>query len=355
MKKLIISCGGTGGHFYPGLAIGRKGKELGADIRLFLTGWRAEGQVKIASGFGLESDVARSLQLPRSLKTLLLFLVFFPIDFCKSISYLKTEKPDALLLMGSFAGLPLGLAARLLKIKIYVHEGNVLAGKANRFFSKFSKVCFASFPLANEASIQCPIELSGMPIRPELLNEDDADFPPFVEGLTIDKPFVLCFGGSQGAQAINESFPAACQLLKAKGLGIQAVHLSGQDDNEALSQAYGDVAHWVVKSSEHMGPLLQWSSLVVCRGGASSLAELAHFGKTAVLIPYPYAAEDHQRVNAELAAKNGAQLLDQNDLSVESLAMAMEALLKAGESASLKGLAVEDSAGFVIRKIFPTL
>ena len=260
MKKLIISCGGTGGHFYPGLAIGRKGKELGVDVRLFLTGWRAEGQVKIASGFGLESDCGRSLQLPRSLKTLLLFLLFFPIDFFKSIKYLKTEKPDALLLMGSFAGLPLGLASRILKIEIYVHEGNVLAGKANRFFSKFSKVCFASFPLANEASIQCPVELSGMPIRPELLNGKNEVFPEFVEGLTVDKPFVLCFGGSQGAQAINESFPAACQLLKSKGVEIQAVHLSGQDDNEALFQAYGDVAHWVVKSSEDMGPLLHWEA-----------------------------------------------------------------------------------------------
>ena len=85
------------------------------------------------------------------------------------------------------------------------------------------------------------------------------------------------------------------------------------------------------------------------------MAELAHFGKSAVLIPYPYAAEDHQRVNAELGVKNGAQLLDQKDLSAESLAAAMEALLKAGEFASLKELAVEDSSGFVIRRIFPTL
>ena len=354
MKKLIISCGGTGGHFYPGLAIGRKGKDLGVDVRLFLTGWRAEGQMKIAANFGLESDRARSLQLPRGLKTLLLFLLLFPIDFFKSLSYLKKHKPDAILLMGSFAGLPLGLAARFLGLAIYVHEGNVLAGKANRFFSKFSRKCFASFPLANESTIACPIELSGMPIRPELLKADTS-FPDFVDTIDKSKSFILCFGGSQGAQAINEAFPAACQLLKAKGQDIQVVHLSGQEDNQALSASYGDVPHWIAKSSEEMAPLLACSSLVVCRGGASSLAELAYFDKQAVIIPYPYAAEDHQKVNAQLAAEYGAVLLDQKDLSADSLATSLEKLLKSKGEKRLKSLAVDDSAGLVIKGIFPSL
>ena len=354
LNKLIVSCGGTGGHYYPGLSIARKAKEQGHDVSLFLTGKRASSQAEVAKQHGLESTLARALSLP-SLKRPWLALVFiyrFYCDYLKAKKFLRRAKPDAVLFMGSFAGVPLGMACNSLKIPIYLHEGNVWAGKANRFLSKYAKKFFASFPLKNESAIQCPTVVVGMPIRPELLKKEFSK-PDFISALNDEDPVILCFGGSQGAQAINQMLPYCYEVLLARKYSLQLVQLTGADDNQILIEKYGQVPVVVAKQSDEMGALIDRASVVVCRAGASSIAELIHFKTKTVLIPYPIAAENHQEINADFACQSkGFYKLHQSEIDQFSLANAIELQLRQDEDLDFSEISYPDAAEKVLKEIF---
>ena len=352
MKKLIVSCGGTGGHFYPGLSIAREALRQKYEVRLFLTGKRAQGQKTIAASHGLQSDLARALSLPRKIWQVPKFLFCFAIDYTKARKYLKLQKPDAILFMGSFAGVPLGLACAHLKIPLFVHEGNVWAGKANRFLAKYANKFLASFPLANESSINSPIVVTGMPIRPELQEDEFAD-SELLKDMNKEDPLLLVFGGSQGAQAINSMLPHSYEVLRARKYSVQLIHLSGLDDNREAQDFYEDYPVKVTKQSDEMGALLNRADVVVCRAGASSIAELIHFRKKTVLIPYPIAAENHQEINADFACKSELfYKLHQNEIDKFSLANAIELQLRQDKKGDVGEISYPDAAKKVLKEIF---
>ncbi|WDE95495.1 UDP-N-acetylglucosamine--N-acetylmuramyl-(pentapeptide) pyrophosphoryl-undecaprenol N-acetylglucosamine transferase [Lentisphaera profundi] len=352
MNKLLVSCGGTGGHYYPGLSIARKAKEQGLDVSLFLTGKRAPGQAELARQHGLESTLARALSLPRKPWLALVFAYRFYCDYLNAKKFLRKTEPDAVLFMGSFAGVPLGMACKSLKIPIYLHEGNVWAGKANRFLSKYSKKFFASFPVKNESAIQCSTVVVGMPIRPELLREEFSK-PEFISTLNDKDPMILCFGGSQGAQAINQMLPYCYEVLLARKYSLQLVQLTGTDDNQMLIERYGEAPVVVAKQSDEMGALINRASVVVCRAGASSIAELIHFKTKTVLIPYPIAAENHQEINADFACKSkGFYKLNQSEIDKFSLANAIELQLRQGDDLDFSQVSYPNAAEKVLKEIF---
>ncbi|EDM28336.1 UDP-N-acetylglucosamine--N-acetylmuramyl- (pentapeptide) pyrophosphoryl-undecaprenol N-acetylglucosamine [Lentisphaera araneosa HTCC2155] len=357
LSKLIVSCGGTGGHYYPGLSIARKAQDKGLDVSLFLTGRRAPGQAEIAEEHGLKSNLARALSLPSIKKPwrIPLFAWRFYCDYLKAKKFLREEKPDAVLFMGSFAGVPLGLACASLKIPTFIHEGNVWAGKANRFMSKYAQKFLASFPLKNESAIQCPTVVVGMPIRPELL-EENFKKPDFISHLNDEDPLVLCFGGSQGAEAINKMLRYAYDVMNARKYKLQLVQLTGSDDNAELIDFYGNSPVAVSKQSQEMGALINRANVVVCRAGASSIAELIHFKTKAVLIPYPIAAEDHQEINADYACQsNGFYKLHQSEIDQFSLANAIELQMRQDKELDFSMIDYPDAADKVLKEIFPKI
>lgn len=328
--SIIISCGGTGGHFYPGLSIGREFKKQDAKVRLFVAGKHGESQKKVAATHEIEADTAKAIQFPTNKLLLPWFAIVFTWTCVKSFFYIMKYRPSAVLVMGSFASVPLGLAAVSTRTPLFLHEGNTVIGKANRLLSKWAKKLFLSFPALNDKQLKVKTDIVGMPIRPELVNYDAEESKETIKkclGFDENLPLLLVFGGSQGAQRINENFYKSLPEIKGN---FQLYHLSGKEENtefEELAKTRGIKAK-IQKSTENMSDALRAADLVICRAGASSLAELAWFKKTALFIPLKIAAENHQYHNAKLAEDiGGGMILTENDISPDKIGEIVSAWL----------------------------
>lgn len=320
--RIVISCGGTGGHFYPGLSIAECAEKRGCRAKLLLSGRNSSDQCGIASGAGIEAAAVAQLPNPFKKPFSFLKLLFSALKECGR--EMREFQPDALLCMGSFTALPAFLAAKQRKIPVFLHDGNAKIGKANRWMSRFARFLGTAFPAVNATSCGCPVETVGMPLRPALLEwggvskreavaaldrEFGTDFSP--EGKIL-----LVFGGSQGAGALNRVIPEAV----ARHPEIQVIHLTGKGNANEVRKLYSGVKSLVLERSEKMGLFYAACDAVVSRSGGSSVAEILYFGKRALLIPYPYAAEDHQRANASYPAEKGdAVLLDNAECTAEKV------------------------------------
>ena len=314
---LIITCGGTGGHFYPGLSIARAQQERGKKVLLILSGKNSAEQSRIAEKYNincitLEHMPSPSIKRPASCWKFIKGLIS---GISKAKSIMKKEQPDAVLGMGSFASLPVIWAAKNLKLPIFLHDGNARIGKANRFLSRYARKLATAFPAVNADKVRCPHTVSGMPVRPELkqtaLSKSQAITAlnsKFKSSLSGDHFTILLFGGSQGARKLNEVFGSAIKKLAGKHHDLQLIQLTGAGEFEAMNKFHADTAcpmlllpglpemHWAYSAAD----------LVICRSGGSTVAELNAFGKYAVVIPYPFASELHQDDNANYLATLGA-------------------------------------------------
>ena len=326
--KLIISCGGTGGHFYPGLSIARDLVTEGREVRLFLGGHHAEKQTKIAEDCEISADPAYAVRMPRGIIQLIFFPFLMALAVIKSFFYLGRHKPDAILCMGSFAGVPIGIAAKIRGVPIFLHEGNTFVGKANRLLSRWAKVLYLSFPVKNESAVQCETEITGMPLRPELLQkaeETDKNWKAHF-GLN-DDPVILVFGGSQGALKINNAFKESVTNLPKPFQIIQLTGLTAPEEYEAFYQE-NKITAVVKRSYEDIGEIFHAADLAVCRAGASSLAEMAVYKTPAIFIPLAIAADGHQQTNAELASEiDGGLIITEAELSEKKLTEEISGLL----------------------------
>ena len=336
MKKfsMIISCGGTGGHFYPGLSIARECLKQDIKVRLYVAGHHSQSQKEHAASHDIAADIGKAIRLPAQKWKLPFFLIVFGWTTLTSIFYLLKHRPKAVLVMGSFASVPLGIASVVTFTPLFLHEGNTVIGKANRLLSKWARILFLSFPATNIRKVKCRNEEVGMPIRPEIENCPDESQEDCKEklGFSKDKPLLLVFGGSQGAMKINQ---ALYDCLDNTSKDFQLLHLTGQEDNSEFT-AKADTAglkHSILKSSNNMQDCLRAADLIICRSGASSLAEIAFFEKAVLFIPLKIAAENHQYYNAEIAEKEGAaKILKEDDLSSDSLAKEINHWLQNKES-----------------------
>lgn len=317
MEKLVVSCGGTGGHFFPGLSIARTFAGQGKKVILLLSGVHAEEQKEIAGSFGIEAVALPPM--PHYRRHPLRFIAGFFRGYRMSVKVLKEFQPEAMLGMGSFAALPTVRAALKCKIPLFLHDGNARIGKANRFFSKKAKFTATAFPAVNAAACRSEVIETGMPLRPELpesagitkadaINEVNREFGT---EFSAELPLILITGGSQGAAVFNETIPQALRDVDGK---FQVIHLTGKGKLEAAQELYRQAAFPVLlrESTGKMAQLLAAADLVFSRSGGSTTAEIALFGKPAVLIPYPYAAEGHQMDNARHFGKHGAALVVEN-------------------------------------------
>ena len=320
LNKLAIACGGTGGHFYPGLSIAREFQAQGGEVILLLSGKHSISQAEIAKKFEIKSIQIPSS--PRSLKPLGLYKFVRDILFgtLKGRAFFKKFNPDAFLAMGSFASIPSALAARSSSIPLFLHEGNARIGKANILLSRWAKVLAIAFPPVNGEKSNAKIECIGMPVRPELLINKYSKSEAiesinrrYKTSFIESAPTLLVFGGSQGTQIFNEIIPTV--LAKYPQRNVQVIHLTGVGKLDAVEAGYKDANcnHLILESSPDMDILYQASDTVICRSGGSTLAELSIFSKFAMLVPYPYSADGHQYDNARFQQSSGGALLVNND------------------------------------------
>ncbi|MBR7131269.1 MAG: UDP-N-acetylglucosamine--N-acetylmuramyl-(pentapeptide) pyrophosphoryl-undecaprenol N-acetylglucosamine transferase [Lentisphaeria bacterium] len=366
LERLVISCGGTGGHFFPGLSVARSFQDNGGRVLLLLSGIHAESQKEIAEKSGIRAVALPPM--PHYRRNPLRFIKGFVSGYRKTGRELKNFDPQALLGMGSFATLPVVLAAVKKHIPLFLHDGNARIGRANRFFSRWAKFAASAFPAVNSADCRCQVMVSGMPLRPELREFAGLDKTEALAALnrefntdfTADKPLILVTGGSQGAAVFNTVLPEA---FYSAGSGFQVFHLTGKGKLSDAEKGYAKAGFPVkiVETTSKMAELLAAADLVFSRSGGSTAAELALFGKPSVLVPYPYAAEGHQSDNARHFADNGAaKLVENSDLTVScateiirEFLLDKEKWLKMGNN--MKELSIPDAAEKLIDGISRSL
>jgi UDP-N-acetylglucosamine--N-acetylmuramyl-(pentapeptide) pyrophosphoryl-undecaprenol N-acetylglucosamine transferase len=352
IEKLVIICGGTGGHFYPGLSIAEELKSQGGSPLLFITGRNAEQQSGIASGKGIRFIILSSSTPPKGLSGKISFSLHALKGIFEARKKLREFKPSAVLAMGSFHSAAPAIAAWTLRIPVFVHDGNARVGKANLFLSKFAKHMALSFPPVNSSQIKCKWTVTGMPLRPQIanceLNKKRAIWiinSRYSVDFNENAPLLLVFGGSQGAEAINKCVPEA---LKLQGMNnFQVVHLSGAKNKDNLEKYYegSSFKHLVIETSEKMEVFYSAADLVICRSGGSTVAELSVFAKFAILIPYPFATDSHQDDNARHYSSCGAGIIIiEKELTVTKLASTIAGWLEQTEYYAEKGQSSKELA-----------
>jgi UDP-N-acetylglucosamine--N-acetylmuramyl-(pentapeptide) pyrophosphoryl-undecaprenol N-acetylglucosamine transferase len=303
MRRIAIAAGGTGGHFYPGLVAAQALKARGWEPLLIVRS--GDPALAILEKEGIASLPVDLRGMPRRPGPELFTFARKLAGSLGTLSRaLRAFHPDLALGMGGYLTFPLIYAAWRRGVPRAVHESNAILGLANAASSKLGAQIFWGLPPA-DPSAEGPVV--GTPVRPALWTRRDAGQARLALGLKPDRPTVLVFGGSQGAQGINAALPRALASIP----GVQALHLAGRGKAEAAAAAYraAGVDAKVLEYLEDMPSAYGAADLVVCRSGASTLAELAAQRAPSVLIPFPHAAADHQTANARVFERAGASVL----------------------------------------------
>jgi UDP-N-acetylglucosamine--N-acetylmuramyl-(pentapeptide) pyrophosphoryl-undecaprenol N-acetylglucosamine transferase len=336
--RVLIAGGGTGGHLFPGLATAREIVQRRPDAEiLFVTGNRPmERHILERSGFRQASIQVEGL-MGRGWRKGARVVLALPRSFFQARRVLRSFSPVAVLGVGGYSSGPVCVAARTLKIPTAVHEQNSFPGLTNRLLCRIVDRVFISFEESRAKFPTGTLVFTGNPVREELLQ---AERPLRSEDGAFS---VLVVGGSQGARAVNTAVVAALGILKKEGRAIRVVHQTGKGDYERVLRLYTELGlrGVVTPFIDDMAEAYLETDLVVGRAGASTVAELASLGKPSVLVPYPYATNNHQVTNARaLSDAGGAVLLLQSELSGRSLAHVLarldsdrEALREMGERA----------------------
>lgn len=311
--KVLIMAGGTGGHVFPALAVARELRGRQCEVQWLGTRNGIEARVVPANDIPLNFLEVTGLR-GKSVKTLLQapWRILKAVSAAKKI--LQEFQPNLVVGMGGYVSGPGGIAAWRLGIPLVVHEQNARAGTTNKWLARFATRVLSAYPnvLPNAQCI-------GNPVRDDIANlpEPTQRFAQR-EGVM----HLLVLGGSLGAQAINERVPAALGQVDS-GVAIVVRHQCGEAhfDQTAASYKEHKVEGGVVAFIEDMASALAWADLVVCRAGALTVSELSAAGVASILIPFPFAIDDHQTANAQWLAEQGAaQVRQQSDLSTQELA-----------------------------------
>ena len=326
-KPLVsIACGGTGGHLFPGLAVGRALIARGCDVQLLISPKEVDQTaVKSITEMSLETLPAVALVRGRRIE-------FFRAAWrsFRSVRKLyRVRPPAAVLAMGGFTSAPPIFAGRKTGAATFLHESNTLPGRANRWLTPWVDQIFVGFPSAAARFRSQRVRVTGTPVRPEFRPSNPASCR-LALGLRPGTPTLLITGGSQGASGLNDLVLQAMPFLVRGQVDVQCIHLTGPNDRAKVEAAYraDGVRALVLPFLEDMPSALGAATVAISRAGASSLAELAAMRVPAVLVPYPIAADNHQLFNARAWVDTGAALLlEQGKASGEQLAALVQPLL----------------------------
>ncbi|MCX7816372.1 MAG: undecaprenyldiphospho-muramoylpentapeptide beta-N-acetylglucosaminyltransferase [Syntrophales bacterium] len=304
--KVIIAGGGTGGHLFPGIAIAEEFMKRSSKNRVLFIGTRKGIEKKVLEelGFPLRFIDVEGIKRRGILKTVAALLKL-PKSFAESRRILKTYVPHIVVGVGGYASGPAVLMAVIMGIPSVIAEQNAIPGMTNRILGHFVDRVFLSFPDEMGCFDQAKVRVTGNPVRSAFLEAS------FHERKRNGKFTILVFGGSQGARTLNRTFLEALNYLEEMRNLIRIVHQTGEHDLSEAEKMYRERGFeaCVFPFTMDMARAYAEADLLVCRAGASTVAEITIAGKASILVPYPYAVNDHQAKNAEYLAREGAAIL----------------------------------------------
>jgi UDP-N-acetylglucosamine--N-acetylmuramyl-(pentapeptide) pyrophosphoryl-undecaprenol N-acetylglucosamine transferase len=316
--RAIVAGGGTGGHVIPALAIAQQlQKQYNAEILFIGTARGIENRMVPAAGFPLRLVQVGALKNV-SVATRLRTFSDLPRSIWEARRIFREFRPDVVIGVGGYASGPGMLAAVLMRIPTLVFEPNFVPGFANRMVARFVSAAAVHFEETGRYFRRC--EVTGVPVREAFFQISGAP----------TSPTVLVFGGSQGAHAINQVVMESAGELLSRTPGLRIIHQIGERDFNEVQAAYAKLGGAVEahRFIDDMPAAFARASLLICRSGASTVAEVTAAGKPAVFIPFPRAADDHQKRNAEALVKAGAAvMLEQQKLDREALVANVGSLL----------------------------
>lgn len=322
-RPVLIMAGGTGGHVFPALAVAERLRAHGVPVVWMGTQRGLEATLVPKAGIPLEWISVAGLR-GKSLRQRWLTPMMLSQALWQAGAILRRLRPPVVLGMGGFVSGPGGVMARLLGIPLVVHEQNAIAGMTNRWLSRIARRVMEAFP--GTFPLNRRATTVGNPVRASI-----AELPPPAERFAgrTDQRRLLILGGSQGALALNQLVPQALALLSERERPV-VWHQAGGQLHEAAESAYREVGITarLTPFIEDMAEAYGWADLVLCRAGALTIAELAAAGVGAILVPFPFAVDDHQTANARFLERDGAALVYQQAvLTAERLAALLQELL----------------------------
>jgi UDP-N-acetylglucosamine--N-acetylmuramyl-(pentapeptide) pyrophosphoryl-undecaprenol N-acetylglucosamine transferase len=349
----VIACGGTGGHLFPGIAVAEVLRERGHEVMLFVSEKEVDA-LALSGHSDLRYEKLPTVGLPSPFSPAILgFLRRFneSLSLCRS-TYRKF-KPQVVLGMGGFTSTAPILAGRMRGVPTFIHESNAIPGKANRLTARIVRAVLLGFKECAPFFPRSRTEVTGTPIRTEL-QRIDRQVAREKLNLRPDLPTLLIMGGSQGASGINQAMIKSLPALH--GLPLQVIHLAGGRDERLVADNYqrAEIPAYVAPFHHRMEEVYSAADFAIARSGAASLAELAFFSLPGILIPFPYAADDHQTRNAEIFDRAGAAIiLKESELSGDLLARKIRELLTDEQniqrmSESAARLAPKNAASLVV-------
>ena len=356
--KVIIAAAGTGGHINPGIAIANKIKEKEPDSEIIFIGTNRglENDLVPRAGYSLKTIQAYGFNRRISLDNFKkMYKTFRSIGEARKI--IQEFQPDIVIGTGGYICVPVGMAAKKAKIPIVLHESNAFPGIAIKMLSKKADTILLGFEDARKRIPNAKkIVVTGTPTKVKYIEVSNSQRIQLIKqlGLQVDLPIALCFGGSQGAQSINESL---VQIIKQqKNSNYQIIWAAGpaqyEQVKEKLIECQMEIEHLekvkIVPYIYNMEEIMNIVDLVVCRSGAMTITEISNVGKPAIFIPFPFATENHQEYNAKVLEKVDAAriILDKNltaDLlndMIENMVSDAEKLKRMGKNA--KNISIEN-------------
>ena len=350
--RILIAGGGTGGHLFPGIAVAREVLRQQSDAVVTFAGTARGIESRVIPREGFSLDVLRSAGIKStSLQARLRGLSLLPLSGLDAWRILSRRSPDVVIGVGGYSSGPVVLAAAARRIPTLLLEQNAVPGLTNRLLARVVSGAAVTFE-STVSFFGGKGLVTGNPVRPEFFDVA----PERVDG----PPRVLIFGGSQGAHAINVAMVEAAAGLAARNLGLEITHQTGERDLELVKDGYrrAGLAARVEPFLFDMAREMKLADLVVCRSGATTIAELTASSRPAIFIPLPTAADDHQRVNAEVLVKaRAAEMIEQRDLTGERLAgriaaVASDEAARRAMSDAAHRLAHPDAAAAIVERIF---
>jgi UDP-N-acetylglucosamine--N-acetylmuramyl-(pentapeptide) pyrophosphoryl-undecaprenol N-acetylglucosamine transferase len=329
--NVVIACGGTGGHLFPGLAVAEVLQSRGHEVLLLISEKQIDATaVRDRKEFRIEKIPAVGLPRLFSAQAFSFTSKFLNgLAACRRIY--RSFGPDAVLGMGGFTSTGPILAGRMAGLPTFVHESNAIPGKANRLNAWIAKKVLLGFEECARCFPDAATEVTGTPIRNSLKRRVDRRQALDNLGLKTGLQTVLVMGGSQGAHGINQAVLAALPRFAKRQ--VQFIHLTGSEDENYVFECYQKegIPAFVSAFYHRMEEAYTVADVAIARSGAASLTEVSYFSLPTILIPYPFAAENHQYLNAEMFARRGnAEVLEESRVSGDTLGSLIDQFLNNG-------------------------